>query len=315
MELALRASRISVLNLAGQAFFERKEIKDYLAYLKLILNPQDHLSLWRIINTPSRGIGLKTLEKIENLSNQLKKAPFQILDHVSLDVKSGVRQKLIDFQEKSRNLHRQIKAGNIEHVIGSISGEFGLIENIRVNESNHIKQTNKISALKGIGDWLQKEVASFEGDRADIAGEILDMVSLDSRSESDKLLAKDAVRIMTVHASKGLEFENVFVPGLEDGLFPHKNSIDTENLSEERRLFYVAITRAKARLYLSSCRERKTGFQKELKKMSRFIKEIEDSHQDQIEWEATMSMEPPTCLLYTSPSPRDRTRSRMPSSA
>ncbi len=294
LELALRASRISVLNLAGQAFFERKEIKDYLAYLKLILNPQDHLSLWRIINTPSRGIGLKTLEKIENLSNQISKAPFQALDHVSLDVKSGMRQKLIDFQNKTKNLHRQTKAGNIEHVIGSIAKEFGLIESIRVNETNHIKQTNKISALKGIGDWLQKEVQNFEGDRADIASEILDMVSLDGRSESDKLLAKDAVRIMTVHASKGLEFENVFVPGLEDGLFPHKNSIETENISEERRLFYVAITRAKARLYISSCRERKTGFQKELKKISRFIKEIEEAHQDQIEWEATMSLEPPT---------------------
>jgi DNA helicase II / ATP-dependent DNA helicase PcrA len=278
IELALRESRIVYKTFGGQSFFERKEVKDFLCYIRLALNPQDHLALWRIINYPSRGIGLKSLETIEEIAKKSGRPPFSVIKREGLGLPKKTTESLIDFSAKITALGN-LPLSTSEDVLAlgnAILEDCGLLNDIKTKEKNIAKRAAKIENLKSIPLWLSRAAEDLIQDEGYLNPQsFLDNLCLerDKKEKDDK--QGNYVSLMTIHGSKGLEFPCVFVVGLEEDLLPHKNSITSpQGLAEERRLFYVAITRAKEKLFLSYARERSAGFQKNSRIKSRFLKEI-----------------------------------------
>jgi DNA helicase-2/ATP-dependent DNA helicase PcrA len=254
----------------GTRFFERKEIKDILAFLRFCFNPESISDLKRIINVPPRGIGKITLLKIvEGKEDSL--AP-------------NLKIKMANF----RNLLRKIKNFAVQNppskTILFIAEEVGLNANLEKSEEGmeRIENTKELAVLASRYDKM------FTEDRQDVekswenaVEKLLEDTSLTSDQDSDKK-EKDGVRLMTVHASKGLEFSYIFVTGLEEGLFPHDKdrdeNVSDEETEEERRLFYVAITRAKKKLFLSYSQSRTIFGSRGSNIPSEFILEIPDEY-------------------------------------
>lgn len=261
VEEVLIKEKIAYKIIGGVNFYLRKEIKDVLAYLKLIHNPSDETSLLRIINTPRRGIGLKS---IENISNKATKERTTMFDAIDSGKELIFKETIIDLINKSKKMTLTELLDELLDKSGirqSYIMEKTLEADIRLENLNEFKSITK----------------SFE-DRYGIVSleDFLHEVSL--VSEVDHTGEADQVNLMTIHAVKGLEFDNVFIIGLEEGLFPHQNSMfDNNELEEERRLAYVAITRARENLFLVNTRQRMFfgKFQNNL--TSRFINEIDES--------------------------------------
>ena len=242
----------------GTRFFERKEIKDILAFLQFCFNPESVSDLKRIINVPPRGIGKTTLLKI--VENKEESLP------------AGMKIKMASF----RDLLRRIKNFAINNppskTILFIAEEIGLNANLEKSEEGieRIENIKELAVLASRYDKLDPE----EG-----VEKLLEDTSLASDQDSDKE-EKDGVRLMTVHASKGLEFSYVFITGLEEGLFPHDKdrdeNVSDEEAEEERRLFYVAVTRAKKKLFLSYAQTRTIFGSRGVNIPSEFILEIPD---------------------------------------
>lgn len=281
LELALREASISYKTFGGQSFFERKEVKDFMGYLRLIASPHDHLALWRVINTPPRGIGLKTQEWVEQEAKTNAKSPYQVLRDLpdsDLDRTSGA---LRDFMLRIEGLRaKEIKnPDDLEQLGEDILRDFRLIEFIKDSAKNIMIRQAKLENLRSLPKWLKKAGEDMLVDEGEIdASRLLDRLTLQDSAydkEEDGHGSANYVSLMTIHASKGLEFPLVFLPGLEDGLLPHKNStVNMDAIAEERRLFYVAITRAKERLFMTYAQLRQTGFQKEHRTPSRFLGEL-----------------------------------------
>jgi DNA helicase-2/ATP-dependent DNA helicase PcrA len=271
-ELSLREARIPSKTYGGQSFFERKEVKDFVCYLRLVLESEDRLALWRVINTPNRGIGLKTLERIEADARASHKSPYQVM--ASMDTPAVKR-----FAELMESL-RQMPLSTPEELLAlghAILKQAGLENDVKIKTDNAPVRERKLQNLRSLPQWIAglttdliKRKGHFER-RA-----LLDILTLDNDRRDDKKNDGNHVALMTIHASKGLEFPAVFLVGLEEEQLPHKNSIQDPNaICEERRLFYVALTRAKTRLYLSHCIERQSGFQgRVLRAPSRFLDEL-----------------------------------------
>ncbi len=283
MEMALKECSVPYRTFGGQSFFERKEVKTFLGYLRLIANPEDRLALWRVINTPVRGIGLKTQEQIENASKIAKIDPFSILSSEKYS-EHGLQDHaaIRHFVEKINSIAamRLESPDDMEALGQAIISEFHLDDEIRKNVKSVIARHHKIENLKALPRWLKKSSEDMVGETGELdAYQLLDRLTM-SEAPTNKEDKGDAnyVSLMTIHASKGLEFPVVFVVGCEEELLPHKNSVEDPNgIFEERRLFYVALTRAKRRLHLSYAHMRQTGFQKETRRPSRFIKELPES--------------------------------------
>jgi len=253
----------------GTRFFERKEIKDILAFLRFCLNPESISDLKRIINVPPRGIGKTTLLKI--VEGQEEKLP------------PAMKIKM----EKFRLLLRKIKNFALQNppskTILFIAEEVGLNKNLEKTEEGieRIENIKELAALASRYDKMFNE--DEENGRNWEAGieKLLEDTSLASDQDSDKK-EKDGVRLMTIHASKGLEFAYVFITGLEEGLFPHDQNNDrnvsAEEAEEERRLFYVAITRAKKKLFLSYAQTRTIFGSRGVNIPSEFVLEIPDEY-------------------------------------
>src|SRR3989338_1248395 len=244
----------------GTRFFERKEIKDILAFLRFCFNPESISDLKRIINVPPRGIGKTTLLKIVEGKEE--------------SLPAGMKIKMSVFRELLRRIKNFAVQNPPSRTIMFIAEEVGLNKNLEKTEegTERIENIKELAALASRYDKLNPE----EG-----VEKLLEDTSLTSDQDSDKK-EKDGVRLMTVHASKGLEFAYVFVTGLEEGLFPHDRNND-ENVSEEeaeeeRRLFYVAVTRAKKKLFLSYAQTRTIFGSKGVNIPSEFILEIPDEY-------------------------------------
>jgi len=276
IELALREARIPTKTYGGQSFFERKEVKDLLCYFRLVLNPFDRLALWRIINTPARGIGLKTLEKIENLALSCNKNPYEVLS--SMDQKP-----LIEFSHliESLKLLPRDHPEDILRLTQEIIKQTGLETEIKLKNDNMSARDRKLQNLRSMPQWLHSLAQRIVNDTGKLDYRtLLDILTLDGdRFDSSEKERSDTISLMTIHAAKGLEFPAVFLVGLEEELLPHKNSlVDQHSICEERRLFYVALTRAKSKLFLTHCQERLSGYQGKLSRLpSRFIKELPDN--------------------------------------
>ncbi|MCV3213893.1 DNA helicase PcrA [Plectonema radiosum NIES-515] len=255
----------------GLKFYDRKEIKDVLSYLKAIANPADTLSLLRVINTPRRGIGKATIDALTNAAQQLGTTLWEILiDETSVNTLAGRSAKAVNnFAQMIRKSQEQISTVPVSEVVQQLLEASGYVQDLQ-NQGTE-EADNRIQNVKE----LYNAVLQFEEENEDVSlGAFLESTSLSSDLDNLKE-GQSAVSLMTLHSSKGLEFPVVFLVGLEQGLFPNYRSLDNPTaLEEERRLCYVGITRAQERLYLSHARERRLYGSREPAVRSQFLNEL-----------------------------------------
>ena len=282
IEDALRKRDIPYRIYGGLSFYQRKEIKDMLAYLRLIINPNDEEALVRIINFPARGIGETTMEKLTLAANHYKKSIFEIMYNVNklpeLHINSTTKQKLTDFVVMILNLQALNQRANVFEVAEQVAKKTGLLQEFKKDGTPEgiAKMENIEEMLNGMKDFVigQEDVADSTGSLA----EYLEDVSL--ATDSDKEIGDDdRVALMTIHLAKGLEFPYVYIVGMEEDLFPLAKSIQSrDELEEERRLFYVALTRAEKQAYLTYAERRYRFGNLSDTEPSRFIEEIEERY-------------------------------------
>jgi len=256
----------------GMKFFERKEIKDTLAYLRAALNPDSLSDIKRIINFPARGIGKVTLLKI--FANQRETLPikmrikidnfYKALEEIKEKIKTAKTSEIIKFVVKKSGIENELSSGAEE--------DMERLENIKELATLALKYDN---LTEGAGIEKLLEDASLASDQDSLM--INGGNPVRGREGSQRPSASNGIKLMTVHASKGLEFKYVFVTGLEDGLFPHERQNEMqsgEDREEERRLFYVALTRAKEKLFLSFANFRTIFGSRQINAPSEFLSDI-----------------------------------------
>jgi DNA helicase-2/ATP-dependent DNA helicase PcrA len=273
VEEAFLESNIPYLMSGGTSFFQRKEIKDVISYLRVIANPDDDINLLRIINTPRRGIGRKTIEDISAVANAMKCSLWVAIESLiaipeftlgaepppgALTEKSRVDlETFVNFinEHRSTMLSGKDLSNKVKKMVDEIDYWSYLVQEYQKNEkAARYKFLNIDSLINSISTW-EKDPDNFKKSLYDY----LNRITLISRDDMDEDEDKGKVNLMTIHASKGLEFPVVFIIGAEDGIIPHARSMEEGDgsVEEERRLFYVAITRARDKLFISSCQHRR----------------------------------------------------------
>jgi len=266
LEKSLNAMSIPYIVYGGFRFFDRQEVKHAMGYLRLAKNSNDNLAFLRVVNIPARAIGSTAIKNLEVFAQSQGKSLFGALE--SYDDKN--RKKFLPFIELVNYLQKICKGKTLPEMVKNVIVESGLEAMYENDKKEGPERLDNLYELISAA-----EVFMIENKNADIE-EFLAFSSLESDYKSVKRDDQaDVVKLMTVHASKGLEFEVVFISGLEEGLFPHANSIgEASMIEEERRLMYVALTRAKTALYLSRCEERLLHGQRNHMVKSRFFREI-----------------------------------------
>lgn len=282
IEDALRKRDIPYRIYGGLSFYQRKEVKDMLAYLRLLVNPNDEEALMRVINFPARGIGDTTIEKLTLAANQYKKSVFEVMYNLNnlpdLHINKTTKQKLSDFVLMILNLQVLSKELDAYEIAERVVKRTGLLQEYKKDATPEgiAKIENIEELLNGMKDFVkgQEDVADSKGSLT----EYLEDVSLATDMDKD-IGDDDRVALMTIHLSKGLEFPYVYIVGMEEDLFPSAKSIQTrEELEEERRLFYVALTRAEKQAYLTYAEQRYRFGSSQDTEPSRFIEEIKEAH-------------------------------------
>jgi len=276
-EEALRMEAIPYILVGGQKFFERKEVKDTLAYLAVLANPRDEAALVRIINFPRRGIGDTTMLRLNQWSLEQSTTLFDALGRVhEIDgISEAARKAVGAFHSLLRTELASFKPVNMAAQAAALFKRLGINEELRRTLGDHNQARKRIENI----EQLVNALAAFE-ERSPGAGltDFLERIALteDNRRETgDEHQPQDAVTLMSLHASKGLEFPHVYLVGLEEGLLPHHRSAEEDpEVAEERRLCYVGITRAREQLTLSRCLTRRTYGTKEERSPSRFLAEL-----------------------------------------
>ncbi|MBS0511013.1 MAG: exodeoxyribonuclease V subunit gamma [Proteobacteria bacterium] len=256
----------------GLRFFERQEIKHALAYLRLIANPDDDTAFARVVNFPTRGIGARSLEVLSDAARTYNTSLYATVPHLTGKAGTALGQFVRLVEDMRRDTARLPLPELVDHVL-DLSG---LREHYKAEKEGRERLENLDELLNAAANF----VAESQADEAALAqphpllADFLAHASLEAGDhQADQ--GADAVQLMTVHSAKGLEFNVVFLSGLEEGLFPHENSIlETDGLEEERRLMYVAVTRARERLYLSFAQSRMLHGQTRYNLRSRFLEEI-----------------------------------------
>jgi DNA helicase II / ATP-dependent DNA helicase PcrA len=269
-ELLVRGS-IPYNVVGGMKFYDRKEIKDILAYLRAIANPADTLSLSRIINTPRRGIGKATLDALSNAAKELGTTLWEILsDETSVNTLAGRSAKAVNgFAKMICNFQEQKETVPVSELVQGVLEDSGYIQDLQTQGTEEADDR-----IRNVQE-LFNAVLQFEEENDDVTLQAF-LASTALSSDLDNLKeGQTAVSLLTLHASKGLEFPVVFLVGMEQGLFPNYRSLnDPASLEEERRLCYVGITRAQERLYLSHARERRLYGSREPAMRSQFLDEL-----------------------------------------
>ena len=299
LEEALRKRNIPYKIYGGQSFYQRKEIKDLLAYFRLTVNQNDEEAFKRIINYPRRGIGDSTVDKIREIAGKYHVSLWTVLcnlDKVAGAFNSGTLSKLLKFGSLIARFREQIANENAYDAAVIIARSSGIIDDLSNDETPEgvSRKENIQELLNGIKDF--SETAYKEG-KDDKLPAFLEGVALLTDQDGDKEGDQNKVTLMTIHASKGLEFSNVFITGLEEELFPAQQCVTTPAaLEEERRLFYVALTRAEKRAFMSFATSRYKNGQVVSSRPSRFIGEID---QEFLEGYIAMREEPSGFKLKT----------------
>jgi len=282
-ERSLRENNIPYFISGSTSFFAYSEIKDMLAYLRLFVNQNDDAAFLRIINTPKREIGPTTLEKLGAYANERHVSLFAACTELGLAQKLSEKsvQRLQKFSDWVLDTADRIERGDtfgvIEQCINQIGYEQWLRENSKTKESAERKMKNVFELI----EWL-KRIADKQTSGTNSLSEIVAKIMLmDIMERNQEQEASDQVSLMTLHAAKGLEFPHVFLIGMEENILPHQNSIDTDNIDEERRLAYVGITRAQQTLTFSYCTHRKRYGEIVECEPSRFLSELPE---DDLEW-------------------------------
>ncbi|WP_027136533.1 ATP-dependent helicase [Gaetbulibacter saemankumensis] len=283
IEDALRKRDIPYKIYGGLSFYQRKEIKDVLSYLRLIINPADEEALKRIINFPPRGIGATTMDRLVVAANGYKRSIFEVIkniDKTDIKINSGTKGKLLDFITMIESFQVMNQNADVFELADHVTKSTGLIREFNKDGTPEgvTRMENIEELLNGMKDFVegQKEVADTTGSLA----EFLEDVALASDLDSDEEDA-DHVALMTIHLAKGLEFPYVYIVGLEEDLFPSAMSLGTRSeLEEERRLFYVALTRAEKQAYLTYALSRYRWGKLVDSEPSRFIEEIDEQYLD-----------------------------------
>ncbi len=278
LEENLRKHKIPYRLVGGKSFFERREIKDVTAYMTILLNPADDPALLRIINTPPRGIGATTVELALGFSVEHRLSLFDALRHPehleSCSRKTGESiRTFLDTLEAAR-IRVQTPGADAAQIVSSLIEESGYLEDLKrscktpdeaMNREENVKEM-----LRALSEHQKRSKQGLRG--------FLDEINLDREREEDKEDTNRGVTLITMHAAKGLEFPNVFLIGAEDGLLPHERSKTEGTVDEERRLFYVGITRAMKSLVITWCRGRMKFGSAMHCSPSPFLKEIQGDH-------------------------------------
>jgi DNA helicase-2/ATP-dependent DNA helicase PcrA len=297
IEDALLAHNIPYTMSGGTSFFERKEIRDIISYLKVINNPDDDINVLRVLNVPRRGVGKKTLETLINLSVKQRCSLYSAISSVVYSMDSPVTDT--------------IKAGLAEFVelIDSYTNQFAEEKNLAETTTGLVEEIDYWAFLlqehqknDKVAKWKYDNVMMFidffrrwekNPDNLDASlSKWINRITLVTRDENQDSDG-GKVNLMTIHASKGLEFDNVFLAGVEEDIMPHARAVaeSENNVEEERRLFYVAITRARKKLFITSCQKRKQMREIIEPKPSRFLTEIPEDLLEQMESEVEIEDE------------------------
>jgi DNA helicase-2/ATP-dependent DNA helicase PcrA len=282
-EESLRRMGIAYRIYGGVSFYQRKEIKDMLAYLRVIVNTKDEEALKRIINYPARGIGKTTMEKTVIFANEQNISMYDVLTRAAeFGFKAGTLETLTNFVTMIRYFQSMLTDKNAYDVAVQVGKHTNLVKELFSDKTTEglARYENVQELLNSIKEWTESP-SNEDGELGEKSlGAYLQQITLLTDADDDKENS-DVVKLMTIHAAKGLEFACVFVAGIEEMLFPNAMSINTrEELEEERRLFYVAITRAKHRLWLTYANTRYRFGQLVQNEPSRFIEEMPEQHID-----------------------------------
>lgn len=271
LEEKLMENHISHKIVGGLKFYDRREVKDILAYLQFIANPDDNLSLRRIINFPKRGIGDTTLNNLEFFANQTNQSIFDAIfdDAISNELSKSTVKKLRDFGNEMLVFINLIDDYLITDLVEEIYEKSGY--------AKMLKSSKKVEDASRIENIAQLITAVAEFEKTHEGSTVYDYLqNVNLLSDVDKTDESSGISLMTIHSAKGLEYDVVFLVGMEDGLFPSLRTMEEGGLEEERRLCYVAITRAKEKLFISSSSTRTMYGRSSYTKRSRFIDEIID---------------------------------------
>lgn len=283
-EESLRRMNIPYTIYGGISFYQRKEIKDFLAYLRLIVNPKDEEALKRIINYPVRGIGKTSVDRAILAANENNISMWQVLEAAPMfGYKAGTLQAIEEFVVMIRSFRSMLAVKNAYDIAFHVGKQTAFVKELFNDKSTEGVQRYEnvqelLNSIKEFTETPGNEESGEVGDKS-LAAYLQQIVLLTDTDQKDP--NADTVKLMTIHAAKGLEFPVVFVGGLEESLFPNAMSLNTrEELEEERRLFYVAITRAKHRLFLTYANTRYKFGQLVQNDASRFIAEIPEGFVD-----------------------------------
>ena len=279
LEEALRKSGIPYKIYGGLSFYQRKEIKDVIAYLRLIINPSDEEALKRVINYPARGIGDTTQQKLLKVVHENPRVPALeiIADPLKygVDVKNAAAGKLQKFAELINSFLDENEQQDAYHVAERVVFASGIMADVSADTSveNLSRKENIQEFLNAVHEFCDQKVNNGDNDIRLV--NFLNEVSLITDQDTDKPEDKNTVTLMTVHAAKGLEFTNIYIVGMEENLFPSMMVESERDLEEERRLFYVAITRAKERCMITYAKSRFRNGQTQFSNPSRFLYDID----------------------------------------
>lgn len=259
--------------IGGLKFYERAEIRDALAYFRVILQPDDDLALERIINKPARGIGAKSVEKFRNEARYTHTSMYHAIENMLADgaITGKAKTALTQLFDNFAEWRKMLPAVTPDELANNVLEDSGYIEMLKMDKS--VEAPGRLENLKELVNVMG------DADKYPTLADFMEHVSL--VMEKDDMTNENKVMLITLHSAKGLEFEVVFLPGWEEGLFPHQRAMDeggSEALEEERRLAYVAITRAKQKLYITMAHSRRVYGQWQNNLPSRFINELPPAH-------------------------------------
>ena len=284
LEEALRKQDIPYRIYGGLSFYDRKEVKDLLAYFRVVINPLDEQALLRIINYPARGIGDTTKQKLQVIAEGRGCPIWDVLTSIGkepIDLNTGTARKLMDFTTLIQSFQTLVSKMSAFELAKHITDTIGLIKVLKEEDTAEsiMRIQNIEELLNAIMEFSDKQVDEVTGEQISVSlPKFMEDVALltDQDKKDDK--DSDVVTLMTIHSAKGLEFPYVYIVGLEENLFPGIQTLSTrEDLEEERRLFYVALTRAEKKLILSYAESRYRWGNMTLSEPSRFIEEIDQS--------------------------------------
>ena len=290
-EKALRTQNIPYFISGGTSFFSRSEVKDVMAYLRLIVNPNDDGAFLRIINTPRREIGTSTLETLSHYAAERRCSLFQAIDELALGERLKARplSRLREFSAWLGSMGRGSEDSPVE-TVRQLLNDLDYRDWIEQTSGSDKAAARRWENVEDLIGWLEKLRADEQ--KGESLGHMVNHLSLmDVLERQDEEDSGDRVVLMTLHGAKGLEFPHVFLVGMEEDLLPHRSSIEEDNIAEERRLAYVGVTRAQRTLVMTCAERRRRAGELVRCEPSRFLQELPD---DDLKWEgrgATLSTE------------------------